>query len=420
MNNGNITTEEKETALGRALSISSVADHPQLRNFLEFTAEKVIRGDTAGLTEIMVATEALGKPPEFDPRLDPVVRSCARRVRKKLALYYRAEGASDPVWMTIPRGQYLPEFVRRQRNMRRLMPAAFIAALCVGIVLLAWGLYQIWPMQRARTAGQPSEGDAGNAILNPFLHGSLRTVLAIYDLPLVEDDGGNLLRLKEGSAEMLSAGEPESIKKLLVSPSLARSGTLYPAGGITGTGEALSATLFGRYLSGRTNPFEVRTWSSLGRQEREESNVLLLGAPDMGTVALACGSTSDFRFVRLQHSSGRWFTAIENLRPASGERLLYEVRMGPAATTPEEVYALISFLPGRSPGSHWLLVAGSTSAGTLGASEYLTSGRVLRDLPQNWMMVGGQPPSFEMVVRVPVRDSRPLGAEYVLHHTSQR
>jgi hypothetical protein len=415
-----ITIEEKESALSRALAIPSVADDPQLRNFLEFTAEKVIRGETAGLTEFVVATEALGKPPEFDPRLDPVVRSCARRVRKKLARYYGREGASDPVRLTIHRRQYLPDFVRRKRNLRRLLPAAFVAGLAVGIVLLAWGLYRIWPLQRTGTAAQAIEGDAGNVILNPFLHGAHRTVLAVYDLPLVEDASGNLLRLKEGSPGMLEAGEPDSVKKLLVTPSLAGTEELYPAGGITGTGEALAAALFGRYFAGRANAFEARVWSSLAREEREENNVLLLGAPDMDTVALARGSTSDFRFVRLRHASGRWFAAIENLRPAAGERLLYEVRMGPAATAPEEVYALISFLPGRAPGSHWLLVAGSTSAGTLGASEYLTSGSVLRDLPPAWLMVGGQPPSFEMLVRVPVRDSRPLGAEYVLHHTRQR
>ena len=415
----NITIEEKETALSRALAIPGVAGDLQLRNFLEFTAEKVIRGETAGLTELVIATEVLGKPPEFDPRLDPVVRSCARRLRKKLSRYYAKEGASDPVRLTFHRRQYLPDFVRRKRNFRRLLPVALVTALVAGIVLLAWGLYRIWPLQRSETPVQAIEGDAGNAILNPFLNGAHRTVLAVYDLPLVEDPSGNLLRLKEGSPRMLEAGGPDSVKKLLVTPSLAGREALYPAGGITGTGEALAAALFGRYFAGRANAFETRVWSSLARAEREESNVLLLGAPDMSTVALARGSTSDFRFVRMRHASGRWLTAIENLRPAAGERLLYEVKMGHAAAAPDEVYALISFLPGRAPGSHWLVVAGSTSAGTLGASEYLTSGRVLRDLPPAWLMVGGQPPSFEMLVRVPVQNSRPMGAEYVLHHARQ-
>lgn len=417
---GQITAEEKEAALTRALTGSSVCDDPLLRNFLEFTAEKVIRGEAGGLTEYLVATEVLCKPAEFDPRLDPVVRASARRVRRKLVKYYHAEGANDPVWLTIPRGQYLPEFVRRKRNLRRALPAAFVVALAAGIILLAWGLYQIWPLQRAQTGSAEPDGDAGNAILNPFLHGSHRTILAIYDLPLVEDASGNLLRVKEGSPETLENAGPESLKRLLVNPELALSGMLYPAAGVTGTGEALAAALFGRHLARRAKGFDVRAWTSISRAEREDNNVLLLGAPDMAIVALASGNASDFRFVRPRHSSGRWFPAIENLRPAAGEQPLYEVKVNPAASAPEEVYALISFLPGRSPGSHWLVVAGSTSAGTLGASEYLASGRILKDLPKGWLIVGGQPPGFEMLVRVTVRGSSPILTEYVLHHTHQR
>jgi len=415
-----ITAEEKEAALGRALSIPSIADHPQLRNYLEFTGERVIRGEAGELTERIGALEALGKPPEFDPRLDPLVRSLARRLRRKLAHYYRGEGASDPVWVSIPRGQYLHEFVRRRPNLNRALPTVFIAALALGIVLLAWGLYQIWPLGRAMSWGPEESAQAGNALLVPFLHGSRQTVLVIYDLPLVEDAGGNLLRLKEGSPATLEASEPERLRRLLATPELSRSGALYPTAGYTGTGEALAGALLARYLGSRAKSFQARTWYGLSEQERENCNVILLGAPDMAAVARARGSASDFRFVRLPHTSGRSWLAIENLRPASGERSLYESRVEPGAASPEEAYALISFLPGRAPGSHWLVVAGATSLATLGAAEYLASGAILRDLPPRWSMVGGQPPPFEMLVKVLLRDFRPLTAEYVLHHLHER
>ncbi|MCE5306239.1 MAG: hypothetical protein LLG20_01210 [Acidobacteriales bacterium] len=417
--NANITSEEKKLALNRALAVAGIAGNSQLRDFLEFTAEKVIRGEAGVLTEHIIATRALGQPPDFDPRLDPLVRSCARRVRRKLAGHYRAEGGHEPVWIEIPRGQYLPRFVRPERSLRRALPAIFIAGLAIGFLLLVWGLYLIWPLHRARMASTSGSGETANAILAPFLHDSRRTILAICGLPLVEDSNGNLLRLKDGSRGTLSSTEPESLKRLLVNPEMAHSEALYPAAGITGSGEALSAALIGRHLASRAHGFEVRPWSSLGRQELEESNVLLLGAPGMDAVNLARGNASDFRFVRQRGPSGRLFLAVENLAPASGERTLYEAKMGLAGYEPKEVYALISFLPGRAPGSHWLVVAGSTSEGTLGATEYLTNGRILRDLPQGWSKAGGPPPAFEMLVRVPVRDGRPLSAEYVLHHARQ-
>jgi hypothetical protein len=414
--NADITTEEKKSALNRALAVAGIAGNPQLRDFLEFTAEKVIRGEAGALTERIIATRALGKPPDFDPRLDPLVRSCARRVRRKLADHYRAKGGRDPVWLEIPRGQCLPRFTRSKRSLRRALPVVFVAGLAVGVLLLAWGLYRIWPLHRARLDPDAGSGEAANAILVPFQHGSHRTILAICGLPLVEDSNGNLLRLKDGSPDEPSAASPESLKRLLVNPELARSEALYPNRGITGSGEALSAALFGRHLARRADGFEVRPWSGLGRQELESSNVLLLGAPDMDAVTRARGSTSDFRFVRPRSPSGRSFPAVENLNPGSGEKPLYEVKTGRTEDGPQEVYALISFLPGRAQGSYWLVVAGSTSAGTLGASEYLASGRILRDLPQGWSTAGGPPPPFEMLVRVTARNDYPLSAEYVLHH----
>jgi len=416
----NITKEEKRAALDRALSSYSVADHPQLRDFLEFTGDRVIRGDAATLTEAAIAKEVLGQPPDFDPRLDPLVRSCARRVRRKLAVYYKTDGAADPVWVTIPHGQYLPDFVWRKRNVRGMLPAIFIGGLIVGIIALAWVLFQILPMQRAQESGAGESSEPVNVILSPFLHGSHRTTLAVFDLPLAEDAHGNLLRLKDGSADTAATVASEELKRLLVDPDLARSGSLFPATGYTGTGEALSAALFGRCLASRPNGFDVRTWSSLSQREREGSNMLLVGPVDMGAVALGRGSISDFRFVRTQQASGRRLLAIENLRPASGERTLYEARNADASSEPEEVYALISFLPGRAPGTHWLVIAGSTGTGTLGASEYVVNGRILRDLPPGWTAVGGQPPAFEMLVRVRVRDGHPLNAEYVLHHVHYR
>jgi len=417
--NANITTEEMKSALNRALAVAGIAGNPQLRDFLEFTAEKVIRDEAGALTEHIIATSALGQTPDFDPRLDPLVRSCARRVRRKLAEHYRAGGGRDPVWIEIPRGQYLPQFTRPKGSLRRALPATFMAGLAVGVLLLAWGLYRIWPFYRARLDPDSGSGEAANPILVPFLHGSHRTILAICGLPLVEDSNGNLLRLKDGSPDDLNAAGPESLKRLLINPELARSEALYPNGGITGSGEALSAALFGRHLARRADGFDVRPWSSLGRQELERNNVLLLGAPDMDAVTLARGSTSDFRFVRPRSRSGRSFPAVENLNPGSGEKSLYEVKTGRTEDEPQEVYALISFLPGRAQGSYWLVVAGSTSAGTLGASEYLASGRILRDLPQGWSATGGPPPAFEMLVRVTTRNDYPLSAEYVLHHARQ-
>ncbi len=52
----------------------------------------------------------------YDPRIDPVVRVEARRLRAKLEEYYATCGAEAPVIIRIPKGSYMPVFERGARR----------------------------------------------------------------------------------------------------------------------------------------------------------------------------------------------------------------------------------------------------------------------------------------------------------------
>ena len=58
------------------------------------------------ISEYAIATEALGRSPEFDPRLDSTVRVQAARLRAKLKEFYEAEGDSFPLRLSLPRGHH--------------------------------------------------------------------------------------------------------------------------------------------------------------------------------------------------------------------------------------------------------------------------------------------------------------------------
>jgi hypothetical protein len=58
------------------------------------------------ISEYAIATEALGRSPEFDPRLDSTVRVQAARLRAKLKEFYEAEGDSFPLRLSLPRGRH--------------------------------------------------------------------------------------------------------------------------------------------------------------------------------------------------------------------------------------------------------------------------------------------------------------------------
>jgi hypothetical protein len=80
--------------------------------FLGFVCEKYFEGSTSAIKEYSIAVEALGRPSDFDPQVDCIVRVTAHNLRKQLELYYATEGARHPVHVYLPAGRYIPQFIR--------------------------------------------------------------------------------------------------------------------------------------------------------------------------------------------------------------------------------------------------------------------------------------------------------------------
>jgi Tol biopolymer transport system component len=89
---------------------------------LRFVVERTLDGGADQLKEYTVGVEALGRGGSFDPRTDPVVRAEASRLRERLARYYDADGRSDPILLSLPKGSYVPRF--EPRSTRDSAPAA--------------------------------------------------------------------------------------------------------------------------------------------------------------------------------------------------------------------------------------------------------------------------------------------------------
>jgi TolB-like protein len=95
------------------LMFRDFAAAPQLRNFLRYIVEETLaqRGDQ--LKERNIAVHALMRSPDFDPRLDSVVRVMAGKLRRALECYYHGSaGAAAQVRIEVPRGAYRPLFRR--------------------------------------------------------------------------------------------------------------------------------------------------------------------------------------------------------------------------------------------------------------------------------------------------------------------
>jgi TolB-like protein/Flp pilus assembly protein TadD len=94
--------------LDRVVSSAGFASAGRLAPFLRFLVERALAGEP--VKEVVAGVEVFGRPADYDPRLDPIVRVEARRLRARLAEYYAASGAGDPIVIELPRGGYTPVF----------------------------------------------------------------------------------------------------------------------------------------------------------------------------------------------------------------------------------------------------------------------------------------------------------------------
>jgi Tol biopolymer transport system component len=103
-----------EAQLKRVLDSETFRGAERARALLRFVVQEALQGRADRLKDYVLGSEALGRGEGFDPRIDPVARVEASRLRSRLEVYYATEGASDPVRICLPKGGYAPAFEWRQ------------------------------------------------------------------------------------------------------------------------------------------------------------------------------------------------------------------------------------------------------------------------------------------------------------------
>lgn len=112
-----VTTETGSWAAERAELQAVLRSHlfarsPTLSHLLSYLCEKTFAGETDQIKEYSVALDVFDRQDSFDQDSDSIVRVQANRLRKRLAEFYAAEGATHELHITIPVGQYVPQFQR--------------------------------------------------------------------------------------------------------------------------------------------------------------------------------------------------------------------------------------------------------------------------------------------------------------------
>jgi hypothetical protein len=102
-------------AVDRIRGSGTMSGCNRLVQLLRFVVAATLKGEAIYLKETTIGVAVFGRSPDYDPKVDTIVRSQAWRLRAKLKKYYTSEGREDAVVIDLPLGHYVPVFSVRQK-----------------------------------------------------------------------------------------------------------------------------------------------------------------------------------------------------------------------------------------------------------------------------------------------------------------
>jgi hypothetical protein len=142
---------------------------------LRYVVEQKLEGRADLLKERLLGIEVFGREADYDTNHDPVVRTSAVEIRKRLAQYYDDASHAGEIRITLPAGSYTPEFSiadasvpaaeaqeRAHQKRSRLLPAT--AFTSIAVLVAALGLAN-WNTRSAVDEFWQPVWDAGAPVL---------------------------------------------------------------------------------------------------------------------------------------------------------------------------------------------------------------------------------------------------------------
>ena len=111
-----LDSQQIRDELARITESDVLSGSPQLVAFLKYVVEATLNGASERIKGYTIGVEVLRRNADFDPRIDPIVRVEASRLRRALERYYAGPGANDNIIVDLPLGGYVPTFSARQER----------------------------------------------------------------------------------------------------------------------------------------------------------------------------------------------------------------------------------------------------------------------------------------------------------------
>jgi hypothetical protein len=428
------TAEEIAGVVARVANSRTFRGKETLQRLLIYLGDRTLNGSAEALKEHTIGVEVFGKPNDYDPQEDASVRVQIGRLRQKLEEYSRADGASDPIIIELPKRQFALQFhyqaqlteaapaviesesavmttvsasatgsLLSPQPWRQLSwPSLLLGALIVALVWAGWHLWQPRASDHRRATG--AENRQLNELWRPFLASDRSVTMAMRMRPFLRYDRGVIWEwgLNEKPSEEQEAGMVR-LQRRLNTRILAPWEKTY-----TSFGEANGVFLLTRLFEGHNRDLELKRNDTLTWEEIAERNVIFLGAGKYG---------APFDRIPVEFAFEQRGDSIVNLHPRVGETATFTtVRPAPPDFAQSEDYALISLVPGLHGKGAALAFGAASSSGLWAAVQYMTDPRYAGELISK--LKGDKellPLHYQVVIHARFQSLVPVEIKYVLH-----
>jgi hypothetical protein len=382
--------------------------HPLFTNskrypvLLAYTVEQALLGNASELKERTIGVEAFGRKPNYDVNLDPVVRTTAAEVRKRLIQYYYSPDHARELIIELPVGSYVPSF--REPISRHPFEAE-----------IQEDVEAVEPSLQQRSEPDVPTADSQKTSARPRLDSWLSIATALLLAALLGFGIGRVRFL----GHAIDPSSPSNMARFWEPITATSSRTTYCLGVPTDAVDLQSRTppVFPAGERGSLNVYDVITLArSIAPLVPKDGEFRVLAASDTGFAQLREGP-----FVMIGAFDNPWTMRITQDLPIGFEFDNQVRKVVDRISSPKGIWTLQWQVPGKSlardyavvarlhdkvTGEPVIILAGILGEGTEAASEVVSNpaylDAMLQKAPKNWDQL-----NLEAVIEANVIEGHP-------------
>jgi hypothetical protein len=460
--------EECQRQVQKILHSASFRNASMLQHLLQYLAVKAYDNGSESLKEYTIGVEAFGRPHDFDPKTDTIVRVQIHRLRQKLKEYYDSDGVHDPVSIDIPKGHYLPAFEIVETPGQRFAPesapkptvlsnghhqedagpltspektrsrkslvAYAVLTLVAASLLFATGMWVGSRHTRIKSSNQAPEtnsesssdssADPVKMFWSSFLGNDPTPVIAYPDAVFLLDNFNDLFRFRRGATDYRGAPvDPHVAQQFASNPALvAKAGQLYYENSYLGFGELKAVGMLSNLFGQMGLKPIIKPSRELTVDDLKQHNVIMLGSPSQNIAVAQLSTMGDFSFKNPDSLLEQWRGMIVDAHPRPNEASSYQTERDPSTQVLKADYSLITVQPGIVPGRYIADLGGLDTTGSEGAVLFATSRQGIEELdrvlaPSEKPNAKNTFPTFQALLRIRLeRGYDVLGASLITVH----